>query len=165
MARTVVEPSRLEAPPSERLVDPRGLRFAASVTVVVLAVVLLTGSGWLLAVQAVVFAVGAFAGLRYSPYSFAFRKLVAPRLGVPSHREPETPPRFAQGLGFAFAAVGVIGYAAGAGWVGFVATALAWVAAFLNAAFGFCLGCETYLLIRRILPIHSVSQTAKGVTA
>jgi len=143
----------------EVLVDPRGLRFAASVTAVVLAVVLLTGSGWLLGVQALVFAVGAIAGVRHSPYGFAFRKLIAPRLGAPTHRESATPPRFAQALGLAFALAGVIGYASGLGWLGFVATALAWVAAFLNAAFGFCMGCESYLLIRRIFSIR------KGVIA
>ncbi|MGH8888142.1 MAG: DUF4395 domain-containing protein [Acidothermaceae bacterium] len=147
------------------LVDPRGLRFAAAVTAVVLAAVLLTGSGWLLGFQAAVFGVGAFLALRWSPYSVVFRKLIAPRLGPPAHRESATPPRFAQGLGFAFATVGVIGYASGVGWLGFIATALAWVAAFLNAAFGFCLGCETYLLVRRILPIRSVARTDKGVTA
>src|SRR6185437_13744113 len=137
------------------LVDPRGLRFAAAVTAVVLAVVLLTSSARLLGVQTVVFGVGAFAGLRFSPYGAVFRTLIAPRLGPPTHRESASPPRFAQGLGFVFAVVGLIGYASGASWLGFIATALAWVAAFLNAAFGFCVGCETYLLIRRILPIHS----------
>jgi len=135
------------------------LRFAAAVTAVVLAVVLITGSAWLLAVQAAVFAVGALAGLRRSPYGAFFRVLVAPRLGPPTEREPETAPRFAQSVGLAFALAGVVGYAAGLQWLGFAATALAWVAAFLNAAFGFCLGCEFYLLIRRVFPIR------KGVTA
>jgi hypothetical protein len=31
-----------------------------------------------------------------------------------------------------------------------VATAAALAAAFLNAAFGYCLGCEMYLLVRRV---------------
>jgi Domain of unknown function (DUF4395) len=33
-----------------------------------------------------------------------------------------------------------------------VAAALALIAAFLNAAFGLCLGCELYLLGRRLQP-------------
>ena len=140
-------------------VDPRGLRFNAGVTAVVLAAVVLTDNVWLLAAQAAVFGVGAIAGLRFSPYGALFRKLVAPRLGPPAHREAEAPPRFAQAVGLAFAVVGVAGLAAGVTWLGVAATALAWVAAFLNAAFGFCMGCETYLLIRRVLPI------SKGVTA
>jgi len=148
-----------------RSVDPRGLRAAAAVTAIVLAAVVLTGNVWVLLAQTVVFGVGAIAGLRFSPYGVLYRKLVAPRLPAPAHREPEAPPRFAQAVGLVFAAIGVIGFASGASWLGLSATAIAWVAAFLNAAFGFCLGCESYLLIRRVLPIRSVSATDKGVTA
>ena len=130
-------------------IDPRGLRFTALITTVVLAVVLITGSGWLLAAQAVVFAVGAVFGLRYSPYGLFYRKLVRPRLGPPIELEPEAPPRFAQAVGLVFAVFGVVGYAAGLTWLGMAATASALAAAFLNAVFGFCLGCEMYVLIRR----------------
>jgi hypothetical protein len=135
---------------SQHAVDPRGPQFAAWVTTVVLAAVLLTSSGVLLAVQAVVFALGAFAGLKYSPYAAAYRTLIAPRLAPPTEREDAAPVRFAQGVGFVFAAVGTVGYLAGLSLVGHVATAFALVAAFLNAAFGLCLGCETYLLIKRL---------------
>jgi hypothetical protein len=133
-------------------IDPRGPRFAALITTAVLAVVLVTGSVWLLAVQAAVFAVGAVFGLRYSPYGLLYRRLVRPRLGRPAELEPEAPPRFAQAVGLVFAAVGVAGYAAGLTWLGATATAAALAAAFLNAVVGFCLGCEMYLLIRRIWP-------------
>jgi hypothetical protein len=125
------------------------LRFAAWLTTVVLAVVLLTQSTPLLAVQAVIFVIGAAAGLRYAPYGLLFRWLIRPRLGPPRELEPEAPPRFAQAMGAGFAIVGVIGFAAGVPAVGLIATALALTAAFLNAAFGFCLGCETFLLLRR----------------
>jgi hypothetical protein len=141
-------------------VDPRGPRFIAWVTTVVLAVVLLTGWWPLLAAQAVVFAIGAFLGLTYGPYSLVYRYLVAPRLRPTGEREDAAPLRFAQGLGFGFAVVGVLGYATGATWLGITATALAIAAAFLNAAFGFCLGCETYLLIRRFLPTPSTEKAS-----
>ena len=133
-------------------IDPRGPRFSAAITTVILAVVLVTSSVWLLAVQAVVFAAGAVLGLRYSPYGLLYRWLVRPRLRPPAELEPEAPPRFAQGVGLVFAVVGLAGYAAGLTWLGAVATAFALFAAFLNAVFGFCLGCEMYLLIRRIWP-------------
>ncbi|GAA3156563.1 DUF4395 domain-containing protein [Blastococcus jejuensis] len=136
-------------------VDVRGPRFAAWVTSVVLAVALLTGSGVLVAVQAVVFAVGAFAGLRYAPYGLLFRTLVAPRLGPVREREAEAPPRFAQLVGLLFAVVGAAGYLLGAPVVGAVATGLALVAALLNAVTGFCLGCEMYLIARRALPARA----------
>ncbi|HEX7662448.1 MAG TPA: DUF4395 domain-containing protein [Pseudonocardiaceae bacterium] len=129
--------------------DPRGPRFGAWVTTVVLAVVLATNWWPLLAVQAVIFGIGAFAGLGYAPYGFIYRYLVTPRLGPTSEREEAAPPRFAQLVGFLFAVVGVFGYAFDLTLLGIIATAFALVAAFLNAAFAFCLGCEVYLLLRR----------------
>jgi hypothetical protein len=134
-------------------IDPRGPRFSAIITTLVLAVVLVTQSGWLLAVQAVVFAIGALAGLRYAPYGVIYRQLIRPRLGPPAYMEAEAPPRFAQGVGVVFAAGGVAGFAAGSVIVGVVFTALALMAAFLNAAFNFCLGCQVYLFIKRIRPL------------
>jgi hypothetical protein len=138
------------AQPTRSLVDVRGPRFGAWLTTVVLVVVLATGWWPLLAAQAVVFGVGAFAGLRWAPYGLVFRYLVAPRLGPVTEREDPAPPRFAQAVGFAFAVVGVLGYATGVPVLGVVATGLALVAALLNAAVGFCLGCEMYLLLRRV---------------
>jgi hypothetical protein len=146
------------APPSaarSREIDVRGPRFAAAVTAVVLAVALVLGSGVLVAVQAVVFAVGAFAGLRYAPYGVLFRTVVAPRHGPVRDREPEAPPRFAQLVGLLFALVGAAGYLLGAPVLGAVATGFALVAALLNATTGFCLGCELYLIARRALPARA----------
>jgi MFS family permease len=128
------------------VVDSRGLRFAAALTTLVLALVLVTGNGWLLAAQSLVFALGA---LDQSPYGLLFRRFVRPRLRRPAELEDARPPRFAQALGLAFALVGVLGFALGSNLVGLTATALALIAAFLNAAFGICLGCELYLLFRR----------------
>jgi hypothetical protein len=135
-------------------VDPRGQRFAAAVTTLVLAAVLVTESVWLLAFQAAVFAAGALAGVRRSPYAFAFARAIRPRLGPPAHTEAPQPPRFAQAVGLLFAVVALAGFGSGLPALGLAATALALAAAFLNAAFGFCLGCEMYLLIRRTFPEH-----------
>ena len=106
-------------------IDPRGPRFGAAITTIVLAVVLITGSAWLLAAQLLVFAVGAVFGLRYAPYGVVYRRLVRPRLGPPARTEAEAPPRFSQGVGAVFAAGGVLGYALGASAVGIAFTALA----------------------------------------
>lgn len=158
--------SRSAQPP----VDPRGPRFAAWVTAVVLAVVLVTESTVLLAVQAVIFAIGAFAGLHRHPYGLLYRALVAPRLAPPTEREEQAPLRFAQGIGLLFAVVGTIGYATGLTWLGLIATAFALGAAFLNAAFGLCLGCELYLrlptgLRSRMTPTVNTSNTERGAAA
>jgi len=131
-------------------IDVRGPRFGAAVTTVVLAVVLITGSAWLLAWQTLAFALGAAGGVGRSPYGWLFRKVVRPRLGPPSEFESPEPPRFAQAVGLVFAGVGLVGFALGPAWLGLVATAAALAAAFLNAAFGYCLGCEMYLLVRRV---------------
>jgi hypothetical protein len=127
-------------------IDPRGPRFAAALTTVVLAAVVITGNAWLLAAQAVVFGLGA---LGRSPYGPVFRRLVRPRLAPPATLEHDAPPRFAQAVGLAFAAAGLVGFAAGSTLLAISATSAALAAAFLNAAFGICLGCEVYLLIRR----------------
>ncbi|MEV3978003.1 DUF4395 domain-containing protein [Nonomuraea sp. NPDC003560] len=126
--------------------DPRALRFGAAVTTLVLALVLVTGSAWLLAVQAVVFALGV---ARRSPYTMLFKALVR---SAPKETEDARPPRFAQGVGLLFAVAGLAGFVTGITPLALGATAAALLAAFLNAAFGFCLGCETYLLTRRLLP-------------
>jgi Domain of unknown function (DUF4395) len=132
------------------LIDARAPRFAAWITTVVLAAVLVTQSATLLALQAVVFALGATGR---SPYTAIFKRI--PK-SPPTELEDPRPPQFAQLVGLGFAVVGVIGYLS---WtpLGTIATAAALVAAFLNAAFGFCLGCEIYLLLKRT--------TNKGVTA
>lgn len=133
-------------------IDPRGPRFGALITMVVFAVVLITSSAWLLAVQALFFAIGAVAGLPATPYGLVYRWLIRPRLGPPAELEPAAPPRFAQAVGLVIAIIGVIGYAAGWQPLGMAAAAAGLVAAFLNGIFGLCLGCEMYLLIRRIWP-------------
>ncbi|WP_326594700.1 DUF4395 domain-containing protein [Streptomyces sp. NBC_01803] len=132
-------------------IDVRGPRFGAAVTTVVLAAVLITGSAWLLAAQTVVFGLGAALGTRYAPYGVLFRVVVLPRLGPVRETEDAGPPRFAQAVGLGFALAGLIGYVAGPQALGMAATACALAAAFLNAAFGYCLGCEAYLLLRRAL--------------
>ncbi len=135
-------------------IDPRGPRFGAVITTVVLAVVLVTGSAWLLAAQVAVFAAGALAGLRYAPYGLLYRHLIRPRLGPPAVTEAEAPPRFAQAVGMVIAGAGLICLVAGATPAGLVLTALALAAAFLNAAFDLCLGCHLYLFIQRNLRVR-----------
>jgi hypothetical protein len=129
--------------------DPRGPRFAATLTTIVLVVVLATGWGWLALAQAVVFAITALDPGR-GPYSYLYRAFVLSRLGPTSEREPAAPVRFAQFVGFCFLAVASAGYLAGVTTLGVVFAALGLLAAFLNAAFGLCLGCEAYLAMRRL---------------
>lgn len=137
-------------------VDVRGPRFVAWVTSAVLVVALIISgvsslaATVILGLQAVVFAIGAVGGPRRHPYGVVFANLVAPRLRPVSEREPVPPLKFAQLVGFVFATLAAAGFAAGASLLGVIATAAALVAAFLNAAFGICLGCQLYPLVTRL---------------
>jgi hypothetical protein len=137
-------------------IDPRGPRFAATLTTLLLAVVLITAPSptatALLVVQTALFAAGALGGVQRTPYAWLFKRLVRPRLAPPTELEDAAPPRFAQTVGLVFALVALTGFLTGATPLGLVATGFALAAAFLNAAFGFCLGCEMYLLVRRARP-------------
>ena len=130
-------------------IDARGPRWSALFTTIVLALALVTSSVWLIAFQAVVFAIGVFRGPQFTPYAFLYKKIIKPRLKSTEIFEDVRPPHFAQAVGLGFALVAIIGSATGAGGVFTVAVGFALAAAFLNAAFNFCLGCEMYLLILR----------------
>ncbi len=137
-------------------VDVRGPRFAAWITTAVLIASLLlatvsaTAAAVVLGLQAAVFAIGALRGPRAHPYGRIFAAFVAPRVGPVLEREPVPPLRFAQLVGLVFAVVGTAGFAFGAPAAGLVATGFALFAAFLNAAFGICLGCQVYPLAARL---------------
>jgi hypothetical protein len=137
-------------------IDPRGPRFGAGITAVLLLVVIGLSLGGLLLpaliifiAQTLLFAWGAFAGIKRHPYGLLFKQVVRPRLKPPTELEDPIPPTFAQGVGFVITAIGVILTLLGLTLALPIAAALAFVAAFLNSVFGYCLGCQIYLLLVR----------------
>ncbi len=134
---------------SSTLIDARGPRFGAAITTVVFAAALATNNVWFVVVQAVVFTIGAFKGPQFTPYAFIYKKVVKPLLKGEVPTEEVKPPQFAQKVGLLFAVVAIVGAATGLDLLFSVAVAMALGAAFLNAAFNFCLGCEMYLLLLR----------------
>ena len=173
--------------PSVPGIDPRGPRFAASVTALLLLVVVFLGltglstlrgtlvsvprgvvvdsDEWaiahaslaeraaapgflLLLVIALLFLWGVLSP-RTAPWSVIYRRLIQPRLAPPVDLEDPRPPRFAQGVGLLVTTVGLVLHLLGVPWALPITAALAFVAAFLNAAFGICLGCQLYLLLQR----------------
>ena len=132
-----------------KLIDARGPRFGAAITTAVLALALVTHSVVVIAFQLVVFAIGAFSGPAKTPYAFVYKKFVKPRLSGDVPTEDVRPPQFAQLVGFGFALVATIAGLLGATTLFSVAVSFCLAAAFLNAAFNFCLGCEIYLLATR----------------
>ncbi len=131
-------------------IDARGPRFSAGITVILLATALATQSPWVLAIQAIVFAIGALRGPQFTPYAFIFRTLVRPRLKGAAPTEDVRPPQFAQSVGLLFTLIALAGSLSGISAIFIIATSFAFAAAFLNAAFDFCLGCEVYLLLLRL---------------
>jgi hypothetical protein len=139
-----------------RGIDPRSPRFGAGITaVLLLADVFLaligatTAAAVLLLALALLFAWGAFAGIRRHPWGLLFRALVRPRLAPPAELEDPAPPTFAQGVGLLVTGVGLVLHVTGVPAALPASAALAFVAAFLNAVFGYCLGCQLYLLLVR----------------
>ena len=142
----------LDKPEVARIyIDARGPRFGAVITTTVLAIALVTMSEWVLLVQALVFTIGALRGPQFTPYGLFFKKFVKPRLSKEAPTEDVRPPKFAQSVGLIFALVGLVGAFSGADVIFTVAVGFALGAAFLNAAFNYCLGCEMYLLGLRLI--------------
>ena len=133
----------------ERLIDARGPRYTAAITTVVLSAALVTESNLIIGFQFAVFLSAVLFGLRRSVYGFIYRNLIQPRLSGPVPSENEAAPRFAQLIGALFAATALLGGITGNTTLFLIATSFALGAAFLNAAFGFCLGCQFYLIILR----------------
>jgi len=153
---STTEKPTLAAKPGQKGIDPRGPRFGAGIT----AVLLLTTIGLalagatvpatvLLAVLVALFAWGAFAGIQRHPYGLLFKALIRPRLKPPTELEDPVPPTFAQGIGFVITLVGLVLHVAGVPFALLIATSFAFIAAFLNSVFGYCLGCQIYLLLVR----------------
>ena len=131
------------------VIDARGPRFGAVITTAVLATALATSNLWVIVAQAIVFAIGAFRGPQFTPYALIFKKIVKPRLRSAIITEDVRPPQFAQSVGLIFALVAITGSISGISGLFVVAVSFALAAAFLNAAFNFCLGCEMYVLLLR----------------
>lgn len=163
------KPNPLAAKPGTKGIDPRGPRFGATITLVTLTVELIfllanpgalsssnsiaqnftTPAGILLTYITVIFAVGAFAGIAKHPYGAIFKALVRPRLSAPAELEDPKPPTFAQLIGFIISLAGLVFALLGLSTGAIIAVAFAFVAAFLNSVFGYCLGCQIYVLLVR----------------
>ena len=138
------------------LVDVRGPRFGAAITMLVLAVALVvqgTVGVWLVTWQWVAFAISTGLGLAWSPYGNLFRFFKRRfELGPPPATEHEGPPRFAQACGLAVLTVALVAFVAGGAGsvVGWIAVGVVLALSTLLALTGICVGCELYLLGQRL---------------
>lgn len=131
-------------------IDARGPRFSAVLTSIVLAIALATSNVWIVVAQAIVFAIGASRGPQLTPYAFIFRYFIKPHLKSAIVTEDIRPPQFAQSIGLLFTLAAIAGSISGITALFIIAVSFALAAAFLNAVFNFCLGCEVYLLLLRV---------------
>lgn len=140
-------PGALDMP--SRLVDPRGVRFGGALTAFAAAGAAWAATWWAAGLVAAVLLVAAFAGPRWNLWAWAYRASLARRLGPPPYREPETPPRFANLLGGVGLAGASVAFGVGAWITGVVFALVVGVLAVVNAATGYCLGCQLYGLLGR----------------
>jgi len=135
-------------------IDARGPRFSAGLTTVVLAFALVTSNLWIVIAQAIIFAIGAVKGPQFTPYGLVFKNFIKPRLKGKAVTEDIRPPQFAQSVGLLFALAAIAGAISSFTPLFTLAVSFALAAAFLNAAFNYCLGCELYLLLLRVRLAH-----------
>lgn len=142
---------------SAQFIDPRGPRFGAAITsllslaafaAAIGAIASLTAAYSLMATLLALFLWSVFAPTNH-PYQLIFRHVIRRRLKPPSELEDPRPPQFAQKVGLGFAVLGAIGIVLSNATLVAVAAAFIFLAAFLNAFFAFCLGCQMYLLLKR----------------
>lgn len=143
----------------DKQIDPRGVRFGATVTLVLVLIALVVGANTAgvvaMAILAIFFTPGAIVGPQATLQSKAFVRFVRPRLGPPSHTESFRPPRFAQQTGLGFSVLAVVFGALSSAPGFFIFAGFVAVASFLNSVFGFCLGCEIFLLFKRATTRHA----------
>lgn len=143
-------------------IDPRGPRVVAGITaVVLLAVIALALAGQelialvLFAAQTLVFLISTIGGVQSHPYGYLYKGLIRPRLAPPTELEDPRPPSFAQGVGLFVLAIGLVLHLVGVPFALVISASAAFVAAFLNSVFGYCLGCQLYLLLVRVKVIRA----------
>jgi Domain of unknown function (DUF4395) len=132
--------------PRAARIDPRGHRFGAGISALLLVAATATNSPWLVVIVLVSIGVSGAFGLRYSVYGAVWRRIVKlARLG-PAEPEHEYPPRFAQVLGSAALLLSLAGFVIGLpilGWAFALAVAALQI---VLAVTGYCLGCRLYFL-------------------
>ena len=143
----MVDASLAGAGRRHRQIDPRGHRFGAGLSALILVLGFLGNAPVVIPAVGLALGVSAWFGTRYSilgrPWPVVRRIL---RIGPPKELESEVPPRFAQLLGtvgLALATALLIGGATAGAWL--LAAAVAGLQVVL-AVTGYCLGCRLYAL-------------------
>lgn len=131
----------------QRMIDPRGQRFGAGLSVAILVVGFLLGAPITVVFLTVALGTSALLGTRYSilgrPWPLVRTAL---RIAPPKELEHELPPRFAQALGFIGFSVATVLFLLGLTTVGWLVAAAVGLLQGVLAVTGYCLGCRLYFL-------------------
>jgi hypothetical protein len=138
--------------------DPRGPRFGAGITSILMLVVIYlsldpASEGLALAVMGfavVMFSFGSLLGPARHPYSYLYKYTLRKFLKAPAYLEPATPVHFAQVIGLVITGLGLVLGLIGVDFALPIAAAAAFMAAFVNAVFAYCIGCQMYLGLKRL---------------
>jgi hypothetical protein len=132
--------------PPARMIDPRGHRFGAGVSAVILVLAIVVQAPILVLLAFLSIATSAAFGLKYSIYGAIWRRLVMVIGLGPTEPEHEYPPRFAQVLGSVALGLALVAFLLAASTLGWIlALAVAGLQTVL-AVTGYCLGCRLYFL-------------------
>jgi hypothetical protein len=130
-------------------VNETSARLVASGVVVQAIAFMAIRQGWVLIPLVYGFIARVLTGPRLSPLGRVVTQVITPRL-LGEHRQvPGPPKRFAQGIGVVFTVGATISWLTGAHGLAFSLIAGLTGAAFLEAAFGVCLGCVVFNRLMR----------------
>ena len=138
--------------------DPRGPRFGAGISSILMLVVIYlsldpASEGLALVVMGfavVMFTFGSLLGPARHPYSYLYKYTLRKFLKAPAYLEPATPVHFAQVIGLMITGLGLFLGLLGVPFALPIAAAAAFLAAFVNAVFAYCIGCQMYLGLKRL---------------
>ena len=129
--------------------DNVGRAVATGVVVLSVAAIVLD-QPWILIPLTFGFWARVLCGPRFSPLALVASRVIVPWIGRPSKPVPGPPKRFAQGIGVVFSTTAlVLAFGFGLTTAAWVVLAMLTCAAFLEAAFGICLGCKAFALLMR----------------
>lgn len=130
-------------------VNDYAARVTAGLVIVLAVAAIAVNQWWLYAVLAIGFALRVAGGPRYSPFGRLSVHVIVPNVVKKTKLVPGPPKRFAQAVGLAFSGSALILSLLGLGLAAQIVTGVLIVAAFLEAAFGFCLGCVAFGYLQR----------------
>lgn len=142
--------------------DPRGPRFGAGITSILMVLVIYLSLApetsnialGIMAFAVLMFTFGSLLGPAKHPYSYLYKYTLRKLLKDPTELEAPKPVHFAQVVGLIVTGTGLVLHILAVPNALAVAAAAAFIAAFLNSVFAYCLGCQMYLGLKRLRMIR-----------